>query len=63
MMKPPFFSRFQFVFRCAAFLLLAPLTFAQTLKQIAAFDLPGPVGKRFDYLTITTTITTCYRRI
>src|SRR5437773_23663 len=25
---------------------------AQTLKQIAAFDLPGPGGKRFDYLTI-----------
>jgi len=23
-----------------------------TLKQIAAFDLPGPAGKRFDYLTI-----------
>src|SRR6266853_3548185 len=25
---------------------------AQTLKQVAAFDLPGPAGKRFDYLTI-----------
>ncbi len=24
----------------------------QTLKQIAKFDLPGPLGKRFDYLTI-----------
>jgi YVTN family beta-propeller protein len=24
----------------------------QTLKQIASFDLPGPGGKRFDYLTI-----------
>src|SRR5881296_2638803 len=24
----------------------------QTLKQIAKFDLPGPGGKRFDYLTI-----------
>src|SRR5207245_11073671 len=23
-----------------------------TLKKIAEFDLPGPVGKRFDYLTI-----------
>jgi DNA-binding beta-propeller fold protein YncE len=23
-----------------------------TLRQIAAFDLPGPAGKRFDYLTI-----------
>src|SRR6476661_1967994 len=26
---------------------------AQTLKRIADFDLPGPLGKRFDYLTIT----------
>jgi hypothetical protein len=25
---------------------------AQTLKQVATFDLPGPAGKRFDYLTI-----------
>ena len=25
---------------------------AQTLRQIAKFDLPGPGGKRFDYLTI-----------
>src|SRR5213082_2340415 len=25
-----------------------------TLKKIAEFDLPGPVGKRFDYLTIDT---------
>src|SRR6266704_1172348 len=24
----------------------------QTLKQVAKFDLPGPGGKRFDYLTI-----------
>jgi len=24
----------------------------QTLKQVARFDLPGPPGKRFDYLTI-----------
>src|SRR5215469_16514516 len=24
----------------------------QTLKQVAKFDLPGPAGKRFDYLTI-----------
>ena len=23
-----------------------------TLKKITAFDLPGPTGKRFDYLTI-----------
>jgi len=30
---------------------MAP-TFGQTLKQIATIDLPGPGGKRFDYLTI-----------
>jgi len=27
-------------------------TGAPTLRKIAAFDLPGPAGKRFDYLTI-----------
>jgi DNA-binding beta-propeller fold protein YncE len=32
--------------------LLAMDAFGQTLKQIAKFDLPGPGGKRFDYLTI-----------
>jgi DNA-binding beta-propeller fold protein YncE len=26
--------------------------FGQTLTQVALFDLPGPAGKRFDYLTI-----------
>src|SRR5258708_36947451 len=26
---------------------------APMLKKIAEFDLPGPAGKRFDYLTIT----------
>jgi hypothetical protein len=25
---------------------------AQTLKQVAAIDLPGSVGQRFDYLTM-----------
>ncbi len=25
---------------------------AQTLRQVTKFDLPGPGGKRFDYLTI-----------
>ena len=39
-----------------AFLLLGSLSsgnvFGQTLKQVATFDLPGPGGKRFDYLTI-----------
>src|SRR6267378_1518033 len=27
-------------------------TAGRTLKKITAFDLPGPAGKRFDYLTI-----------
>ena len=27
-------------------------TGSPTLKKIAEFDLPGPLGKRFDYLTI-----------
>ena len=33
---------------------LLPVTaaFAATLKSVAAFDLPGPTGKRFDYRTI-----------
>src|SRR6266404_6141012 len=37
----------------AAAVLLACIGCAsgQTLKQIASFDLPGPAGKRFDYLT------------
>lgn len=29
-----------------------PAASGKTLKQIAALDLPGPLGKRFDYLTI-----------
>jgi hypothetical protein len=32
--------------------LFMPNAFGQTLKQVAKFDLPGPGGKRFDYLTI-----------
>jgi DNA-binding beta-propeller fold protein YncE len=36
----------------AASVPLSPSLFAQTLKQVAKFDLPGPGGKRFDYLTI-----------
>src|SRR5467141_4784479 len=39
-----------------AFLLWGSLFWAnawgQTLKRITTFDLPGPAGKRFDYLTI-----------
>jgi DNA-binding beta-propeller fold protein YncE len=41
------------IFAVLAFsVLLSPSLFAQTLKQVAKFDLPGPGGKRFDYLTI-----------
>jgi len=36
----------------ALFAVFATDASAQTLKQVAKFDLPGPVGKRFDYLTI-----------
>jgi len=39
-----------------AFLLFGSMSsasvFGQTLKRITTFDLPGPGGKRFDYLTI-----------
>jgi DNA-binding beta-propeller fold protein YncE len=31
---------------------LAPEAASQTLQKVDAFDLPGPPGKRFDYLTI-----------
>jgi DNA-binding beta-propeller fold protein YncE len=33
-------------------LLLGRLAWASTLKQVDVIDLPGPPGKRFDYLTI-----------
>jgi DNA-binding beta-propeller fold protein YncE len=32
---------------------ISPKSEAPTLKKVAEFDLPGPPGKRFDYLTIT----------
>ena len=32
--------------------LLSTMASGQTLKKVAQFDLPGPLGKRFDYLTI-----------
>src|SRR6266568_8841332 len=32
--------------------LLSTIASGQTLKEVAKFDLPGPGGKRFDYLTI-----------
>jgi DNA-binding beta-propeller fold protein YncE len=38
-----------FLLSCGVF---PPSASAQTLKQVAKFDLPGPGGKRFDYLTI-----------
>ena len=36
----------------ASIILLTPVARSQTLKKIDTFDLPGPPGKRFDYLTI-----------
>ena len=41
---------FRLLFLVAA--LFSSSVFGQTLKQTANFDLPGPGGKRFDYLTI-----------
>jgi YVTN family beta-propeller protein len=35
-----------------ALLLLTAVALASTLKLVSSFDLPGPAGKRFDYLTI-----------
>ena len=40
---------------CAFFVanaLFSPGAIGQTLRQLTKFDLPGPGGKRFDYLTI-----------
>src|SRR5436305_6646095 len=34
------------------FLLVTTVALAATLKSVLSFDLPGPSGKRFDYLTI-----------
>jgi len=36
----------------ALLLAIVPAGCGQTLKKIDSFDLPGPPGKRFDYLTI-----------
>jgi len=36
----------------AGCLLLTTVALASTLKSVLSFDLPGPFGKRFDYLTI-----------
>jgi DNA-binding beta-propeller fold protein YncE len=35
-----------------ALVFVGPCAPAQTLKQVAKFEFPGPAGKRFDYLTI-----------
>jgi DNA-binding beta-propeller fold protein YncE len=46
---------FRALLPATAFLLAASLpavSLAQTLRQVTKFDLPGPGGKRFDYLTI-----------
>ena len=40
------------VFLSLAAVLLAPRVVGQSLKEVAKFDLPGPAGQRFDYLTI-----------
>ena len=44
----------RFLWCCALLFigLLSTIASGQTLKEIAQFDLPGPLGKRFDYLTI-----------
>src|SRR5204863_6278515 len=39
-------------FALAGCLLLTTVAFAATLKAVLSFDLPGPAGKRFDYLMI-----------
>src|SRR5215469_5233917 len=36
----------------AVYVLVGVSVGGQTLRRVAAFDLPGPAGKRFDYLTI-----------
>src|SRR5881275_710420 len=52
MMKTLFAMCRDLGFRFTALLLLAACGQAQSLKQIGVIDLPGPPGKRFDYLTI-----------
>jgi len=39
-------------FRLLGLSLLTTVLFAATLKSMSSFDLPGPPGKRFDYLAI-----------
>jgi len=44
--------RFHFRLLAVFLLSLVALAAGQTLREVAKFDLPGPPGKRFDYLTI-----------
>jgi hypothetical protein len=39
-------------FLSAAVFLIGVAALGATLKPITSFELPGPAGKRFDYLTI-----------
>src|SRR5204862_66643 len=39
-------------FALVGWLLLTSVAFTGTLRSVLSFDLPGPAGKRFDYLTI-----------
>src|SRR6266496_733747 len=39
-------------FALCGYLLLSSVALGGTLKSLSSFDLPGPTGKRFDYLTI-----------
>src|SRR6266849_6735053 len=51
MQTKPFVLR-SILFAFMSFVCLSAEALGQTLKRIAQFDLPGPAGKRFDYLTI-----------
>lgn len=42
----------QLMWHSLTLVLLVSMAQAQSLKKIAEFDVPGPAGKRFDYLTI-----------
>src|SRR5215470_17438428 len=46
------FRRWPFHSSVAALVILSCGLQAQTLKQIATINLPGPAGQRFDYLTM-----------
>lgn len=51
-LRPTCLRRWGLAVALAGSLSLGPLASAAALKQIAVIDLPGPPGKRFDYLTI-----------